>query len=222
MPDGYLDLYCERLAPGLFGEPLNAITNLLFLLAAVLLARDLARAPDARRDDWVLAGLVAAVGLGSLVFHMAATRATSVLDKVFIALFIVVFFQRWLTRVAGAGLAGSVAGAALFAVASVGIGKVVPPETWNGSVLYLPALLGLAGVAAWTRRLDRRGAALFAAALGVFVFALAFRSIDLAVCDRFPWGTHFLWHSLNAAVLALCCRGLRLAGTPRTGRIFTN
>ncbi len=216
MPEGYIDLYCERLAPGLFGEPLNAATNLLFVLAAVLLARGLARSPHARRDDWLLAALVAAVGLGSLVFHMAATRGTSVLDKVFIALFILVFFQRWLTRVAGLGLRGSLAGAAVFVVASVGIGRVVPPETWNGSVLYLPALLGLTGVAAWTRRLGRDGAALFGAALGVFVLAVTFRSIDLAVCDRFPWGTHFLWHSLNALVLFLCCSGLRRAyGVPR-------
>jgi hypothetical protein len=209
MPEGYIDLYCERLAPGLLGEPLNALTNLLFVLAAILLARDLARSSQTRRDDWLLAGLVAAVGLGSLVFHMAATRATSVLDKVFIALFILVFFQRWLTRVAGLGLGSSLAGAAVFVAASLGIGKVVPPDTWNGSVLYLPALLGLAGVAAWTRRIGQRGAAHFALALGVFVLAVTFRSIDLAVCDRFPWGTHFLWHSLNALVLFLCCRGLR-------------
>ena len=139
MPEGYIDLYCERLAPGLLGEPLNALTNLLFVLAAILLARDLARSSQTRRDDWLLAGLVAAVGLGSLVFHMAATRATSVLDKVFIALFILVFFQRWLTRVAGLGLGSSLAGAAVFVAVSLGIGKVVPPDTWNGSVLYLPA-----------------------------------------------------------------------------------
>jgi hypothetical protein len=32
--DAYLDAYCERTAPGLLAEPLNAITNASFLIAA--------------------------------------------------------------------------------------------------------------------------------------------------------------------------------------------
>ena len=34
------------------------------------------------------------------------------------------------------------------------------------------------------------------------------RSIDNAVCDAFPIGTHFLWHLLAALVLYLFGRGL--------------
>lgn len=41
----YVDLYCERLAPGLFGEPLNLLSNLAFLVASGLLL-------------WLLAGQV--------------------------------------------------------------------------------------------------------------------------------------------------------------------
>ena len=33
-----LDLYCERLGPGLLAEPLNAVTNGAFLVAAWRLA----------------------------------------------------------------------------------------------------------------------------------------------------------------------------------------
>jgi hypothetical protein len=32
---GYVDGYCERVAPGLWGEPLNAVSNIAFLVAAV-------------------------------------------------------------------------------------------------------------------------------------------------------------------------------------------
>jgi hypothetical protein len=32
--DTYMDAYCERTAPGLLNEPLNAITNASFLIAA--------------------------------------------------------------------------------------------------------------------------------------------------------------------------------------------
>ena len=33
----YLDIYCERTAPGLRNEPVNTLTNLGFLIAAGLL-----------------------------------------------------------------------------------------------------------------------------------------------------------------------------------------
>jgi hypothetical protein len=34
MIDGYMDVYCERTGPGLLAEPLNAVTNASFLIAA--------------------------------------------------------------------------------------------------------------------------------------------------------------------------------------------
>jgi hypothetical protein len=98
-------------APGLFGEPLNALTNLFFLLAAYVLARRLTKGdPRGRWDDWLLISLVALVGGGSLVFHVLATKPTSVLDKLFIGLFIWTFFHRFLTRVAGLGASGAAVG----------------------------------------------------------------------------------------------------------------
>jgi hypothetical protein len=36
--------------------------------------------------------------------------------------------------------------------------------------------------------------------------SLALRSVDLAACDAFPLGTHFVWHVLNAAVLYVLLR----------------
>ena len=32
-----VDNYCERLAPGFWGEPINAFTNLAFLIAAIII-----------------------------------------------------------------------------------------------------------------------------------------------------------------------------------------
>jgi hypothetical protein len=34
MIDVYMDVYCERTGPGLLAEPLNAVTNASFLIAA--------------------------------------------------------------------------------------------------------------------------------------------------------------------------------------------
>ena len=42
---GYIDVYCERVGPGLWAEPVNALTNAAFFLAGWLLWR------NARRTD---------------------------------------------------------------------------------------------------------------------------------------------------------------------------
>ena len=51
MKQGYIDLYCERVGPGTWDEPLNAVTNLAFLAAGLLLVIALRRAEPAVRRD---------------------------------------------------------------------------------------------------------------------------------------------------------------------------
>ena len=63
-----IDLYCERLGLGLCAEPLNALTNLGSLVAA-LASWQLARRSESR--DGSLASLIAlmvAIGAGSALF----------------------------------------------------------------------------------------------------------------------------------------------------------
>ena len=50
-----------------------------------------------------------------------------------------------------------------------------------------------------------------AAAAGVFLVSLCFRTIDREICAAFPLGAHFLWHLLNALVLWLLLRTAILA-----------
>jgi hypothetical protein len=71
--DAYMDAYCERTAPGLLAEPLNAITNASFLIAAwaaLLLVRRSGRLPA---DIQVLLWLAVATGIGSGLWHTYAT-----------------------------------------------------------------------------------------------------------------------------------------------------
>jgi hypothetical protein len=37
---------------------------------------------------------------------------------------------------------------------------------------------------------------------GILALSLTFRSVDETLCDTIPFGTHFLWHILNAVMLA--------------------
>ena len=82
-----IDLYCERCGPGLLAEPLNATTNLAFLIAAWaawVLARRLNSLSGGIQG---LIFLTVSLGIGSALFHTFATAWARVLDVVPILLF---------------------------------------------------------------------------------------------------------------------------------------
>ena len=86
-----IDIYCERVGPGLWAEPVNALTNLAFILAALASWR-LARQHGRLRVDIVLLiALVAAIGIGSSLFHTFANRWSAAADVIPILLFQMLF-----------------------------------------------------------------------------------------------------------------------------------
>ncbi|HOY00805.1 hypothetical protein [Zoogloea sp.] len=209
-----IDLYCERTDASLWSEPLNAISNLGFLLIAVLLWK---RASGKGRDLQSLAGLVFAVGLGSLVFHTVATRWAALLDIAFIALFVLIFHQRFQVRVLGtgdgkawAGTAAFVALAALFVAATRGL----PPLPLNGSEIYLPPFALLLWCARAARRTQPASARWLTRAAGLFVISLVCRTSDTLLCGIWPVGTHVGWHLVNAGVLYCCMCALLAVSAP--------
>lgn len=192
-----VDLYCERTDAGLWSEPLNALSNGAFWLASADLWRRLG--PGAAMDLRLLTALISLVGIGSFVFHTVAQAWASVLDVAFIAVFVLCFIHRALVRLyrwsgtqALAAVLVTIGGSAALAVS-------VRIPTLNGSELYLGpwgALIALAlscpspAAARWLRR-----------AAVLFMLSMILRSVDLALCARWPLGTHFLWHLNNALVL---------------------
>lgn len=209
MPTDYIDLYCERTAPGLLGEPLNTLGNLGFLVAALWLALRLRREGRAQIDEWVLVVLAGLVGAGSLTFHMFATKSTAILDQSFIGIFVLMYFHRWLARIAGLG--GGIASLGVVALASTiaGVRLAAPQGLLNGSIVYAPILAAMLAMAIWARRQRYPTAPFTTAIAGVFFVAITFRTLDLELCDAFPAGTHWIWHLLNATVIAIACRSLR-------------
>jgi MYXO-CTERM domain-containing protein len=196
--------YCERLDGGFWSEPLNAVTNAGFLVAAAaaltLLRRRRQRDPAAR----ALIAVTASVGVGSFLFHTFATRGAMLLDVIPIALFIYGFFLLALRRLFGLGAGVSVVLTALFALASY-----VTDASFhglNGSVAYFPALAALVTFSTLLWRRNRFAARGLAIAAGVFTVSLLFRSGDRAICPVLPVGAHFIWHLLNALVLWLLLR----------------
>lgn len=201
MGERYIDLYCERLGPGLWEEPLNAVTNLAFIVAGVLLVAALRRAePAVRHDPAILAltALIFLIGLGSGLFHTFATHWAVLADVIPIALFILLYMYLALRRMVDLPL-----WACWFGVAVVLLLTVALPLSFGFSVstygVALAAMLGVGGFLHVGRRHPAGPRILIAA--GLFAFSLAFRTADLPLCAALPIGTHFLWHVLNAAVL---------------------
>jgi hypothetical protein len=206
--------YCERLAPGLLGEPLNALSNIAFAAAAVALLRLHARLyargerlpPDVRALPWLVFG----VAVCSLSFHTLATRWAAWLDIFSILLYCAFAVYSFVRHATAAGNAIAVAAGVLFAVVSFGSSRLLPPGTLNGSAAYLPNLLTLLAITVYLHQ--RRAPAFhsFALASGVFAAALILRTFDRAWCLALPIGTHFVWHLLAGLLLWLVSRELTL------------
>ncbi|MCK6372947.1 MAG: ceramidase [Zoogloea sp.] len=207
-----IDLYCERTGPGLWAEPFNALTNLAFLAVAAILWRRAGR--NAPFDLRLLIGLIAAVGVGSGVFHTVATRGTAILDIGFIAIFVVAYYQRFQVRVLGRSNAAAWAGVGIFLMLAGGFvaaTRLLPPLPLNGSEIYLPPFVLLLACAARARPRAPATARWLTTASLLFVVSLACRAVDQRVCDAWPVGTHLGWHLVNAAMLYGCMAGLLAA-----------
>lgn len=205
----HIDVYCERTDPGLWSEPFNALTNLGFLLAAALLWRRAGR--DAPSDLRLLIGLIAAVGIGSGVFHTVATRGTAILDIVFIALFVIAYHQRFQVRVLARSGPAAWAGVGVFVALAGGFvaaTRLLPPLPLNGSEIYLPPFALLVACAVRARRRAPAAARWLATAAALFVVSLTCRAVDQLLCAAWPVGTHLGWHLVNAAMLYCCMAGL--------------
>ncbi len=192
-----VDIYCERTAPGLLNEPLNAVSNAAFLFAAVLATRAALRAE--RRDLflWILIAIVYLVAAGSTAFHTFANRWSMIADVAPITAFIYGYFLFALRRFFGLGWFIAAALTLLFFAASWAFGGLFPAGALNGSIDYLPAFVALVALGAMPSPARRW---LLAGSL-VFLASLAFRTVDQTVCAWLPMGTHYAWHTLNAVLL---------------------
>ena len=195
-----VDLYCERTDASFWAEPVNAITNVAFLIAAAVAFVQWRRAGSCDVPVLLLIMITSVVGVGSFIFHTVATQGAELFDTVPISVFIYGYLFFALRRFLGLSLAASLALLIGFAALTYAEAALVPPDALNGSHAYLPALAATLIVGALTR--GPAGRLVLAAGL-TLALSLVFRTIDNAVCPWFPLGTHFMWHILNATVLYL-------------------
>ncbi|HSD38217.1 MAG TPA: hypothetical protein VLC92_11960 [Rhodocyclaceae bacterium] len=202
----HVDNYCERTGPSLWSEPFNALSNLAFLIAAIVLWRQ-ARGKPQQTELRSLAALIALIGICSGLFHVFGAVWGMVLDVAGIALFILVYIHRYLRQLVKWPLWACWLGVVAFLAADRAI-AALGKFGLNGSEGYLLPGATLAVFAWWSRGHAPASTRWLGAATLVFVVSLSLRTLDMALCASWPLGTHFAWHVLNALVLYCCARGL--------------
>ncbi|KZY48037.1 hypothetical protein A3731_07205 [Roseovarius sp. HI0049] len=195
-----IDGYCERLGPAYWAEPVNAVTNAAFLIAAAVMAWRLRGAHLPLANAMVV--LLAVIGVGSYLFHTHAERWAAMADTTAILAFILVYLYASSRDYLGLPKLWALGAVGLFfpfAALLVPVFAQVP--VLSASAGYLPVVVLIAGFAAYlARRLPdtARGLAIGA---GLLFLSITLRSLDMPLCDSWPVGTHFAWHLLNALLL---------------------
>ncbi|MEJ2227817.1 MAG: ceramidase domain-containing protein [Alphaproteobacteria bacterium] len=219
--------YCERgLDPSFWAEPLNAITNLGFIVASVLAFWELA-ARSAGESKWfryLLIANVFAIGVGSFLFHTYATADTALADVAPIGLFMLVYLGYALYRFVGLPVVVVVPAQMAFAYVikqamelecwSWKLGFSLPATSFegrtcmNGSLGYMPALAVMLLIGGWLMIRRHPAAKLILGAAIVFTLSVSLRTMDRVWCQDVVLfgkavGVHFLWHIFNSVTLYL-------------------
>lgn len=201
----FVDIYCERLDTSFWAEPINAITNLSFIVAGFFLWR--LKSPRSA----LMAILMIFIGLGSFGFHTYANRLTGLLDVLAIALYLVAFSflipKQW-SRSSILIQLGSV----LLLIVSIVLAQLLinylkPAIPWLPPGIYIGAWLALLIYALVTQYSNTPAARFLWLAVIIFPFSLLSRQLDMPLCESLG-PTHWLWHLFNGLTLYWSSYGL--------------
>lgn len=223
-----VDIYCERLDPSFWAEPINAVSNAAFIIAALWAAVSAHKQGIKSPAVWLLIVLAFCIGVGSFLFHTYATVWAGFADTVPIWTFVAAYTLVSIALIGGAP-PGKIAIGVVVVVAIVTVvwlandsppdaaGHAHPhtPSRFNGSEQYLPAVVAMIIFSTITLIRKHPIRYWFLAATLTFFVSLTFRTFDMALCETWPIGTHFVWHLLNGTMIALLLQAL-IRNTQRT------
>lgn len=194
--------YCERIDASFFAEPINAFTNIFFIIAAYLSYVYLQKSSSKVQTQncvHILSNILVYIGVGSFLWHTFAAAWAELADVILITIFIYVYLFGFVRLVLEKKKSVAISALIAFSVLNYSITKYTDPNFLNGSIAYAPALLSLLTLALLARKKKRFSFLLLAILL--FLLSLVFRSIDFIVCEFLSFGTHFLWHICNSIML---------------------
>lgn len=223
-----VDIYCERIDPSFWAEPLNAVSNAAFIIAALWAAITAHKRGLKTPSIWLLITLAFCIGVGSFLFHTYAQTWAGLADTVPIWTFVATYILVCISLISGAPPRR----VAVYAVIAIAVFTVIwlandspadysnnvlprPPSRFNGSEQYLPAVIAMLIFSTITMIRRHPIRYWFVAATVIFMISLGFRTYDMFVCANWPYGTHFMWHILNGTMIALLLQAL-IRHTQRT------
>ena len=195
-----IDGYCERVDFSFWAEPINAVTNLAFIIAALILWR-LIRVQEMPLA-LALTAILAVIGLGSFLFHTFATQWASAADVLPILIFILVYVYVANHAYWGFKPLPSLGLTLLFfpyAAATVPLFNSL--GFLGSSAGYAPVPVLIYAYAFLLRNRLPEVAKGLAIGATILVVSLTFRTVDTPLCEGIPIGTHFMWHILNGIML---------------------
>ena len=201
-----IDIYCERLDIGIWAEPINAVTNIAFILAAIIMWLRCKNLVEGK----ILSFLLFSIGCGSFLFHTYAQTWAALLDVTAILIFILTYifvanrrFLVWSKMV-------SLIGVILFFPYQLLLVSILSNiQFFGSSVQYIPVAILIFIYSGLLRESEpnlSRGLFIGAAILCLSIIS---RTVDEPLCSILSVGTHFVWHILNAIMLSWMIEILR-------------
>ena len=201
-----IDIYCERLDIGIWAEPINAVTNVAFILAAIIMWLRCKNLVEGK----ILSFLLFSIGCGSFLFHTYAQTWAALLDVTAILIFILTYifvanrrFLIWSKMV-------SLIGVILFFPYQLLLVSILSNiQFFGSSVQYIPVAILIFIYSGLLRKSEpnlSRGLFIGAAILCLSIIS---RTVDEPLCSILSVGTHFVWHILNAIMLSWMIEILR-------------
>lgn len=200
-----MDEYCERVDARFWSEPLNALSNAAFIVAALVLFIQWSRRKPSDGIGLLLTLNVFIVGIGSFLYHTFANRWSVMADVIPITVFILFYLVMALHSYLRLRWWTSLATVIAFLAASHVVSNALEPLI-GYTAAYIPALAAIAAVAIAARNRAPDASRGLRMAGAAFALSCLFRAADLPFCAANPAGTHMVWHLLNGLTLYLLVR----------------
>ena len=197
-----MDFYCERTNGQIFNEPVNAISNIFFIIVSLSLIKIL-RKNQSNKIYYIQPILIFFIGIGSFLFHLNPNIITLYSDVIPIFLFSLSFIFFFNRDVININYLNNALLFLLFFFLFLFITPKINYEILNGSEFYFANYFFLTMYTIW---LYLKKSDFFQLLLLGFIFfnlSILLRSLDNHICEYFSIGTHFLWHFLNAYLLKI-------------------
>ena len=197
-----MDFYCERTNNQIFNEPINAISNIFFIIVSISLFKIL-RKNQSDKIYYVQPILIFLIGIGSFLFHLKPNLITLYSDIIPIFLFSLSFIFLFNRNVINISNLNSALLFILFFTLLLFITPKLKYEILNGSEFYFANYFFLAMYTIWLYFKKSDSFQLLFLGFIFFNLSILLRSIDNHICNYLSIGTHFLWHFFNAYLLKI-------------------